>query len=132
MRLGFRRGAAAAACGLAVVALVACGAESGGGAGGADLAADRGDAAVADSGGAVDVAANVDGGAAAAPQRVSVHEARAWMLSAAHDTLLVCAYAGAGACDGQLLEGAITLTALEERAAAGDLPLDRRIVFYCS
>lgn len=117
---------------VAAAALVLACESAGGGATDAATGASPGDAA----GG---VAVGGDTGAAPAgdtvlaasePQRVSVADARAWMLSDAHDTLLVCAYADPASCADRLLEGAITLVDLQ--AMEADLARDREIVFYCS
>jgi hypothetical protein len=63
------------------------------------------------------------------PKRIPVEEVRDRMESNA-GLLLVCAYEDEAKCRKQLLDGAIPLALLEERADA--ISEDREIVFYCS
>lgn len=126
------RAGAAAALALAVATLLACESDGGvGGAGGADSARGGGGGAADFAVGGADGAGGPDA-VRRAPERIPVEEARAWLLSDAHDTLLVCAYGEPSLCEGKMLEGAITLADLEAQEAAGELALDREIIFYCS
>ncbi len=61
-------------------------------------------------------------------ERIDVEEARRRVNTG--DALLVCGYADDAKCDQIRLEGAISLTQFETRAAS--LPKDREIIFYCA
>ena len=60
--------------------------------------------------------------------RVSPDEARRELVSGR--ALLVCAYDDDAKCNRMKLDGAVTLTDLQARAAS--LPKDTRIIFYCA
>jgi len=53
-------------------------------------------------------------------------------LESGSDTLLVCAYDDDAKCGKYGIEGAITLTELERREAAGEVEPGRELVFYCA
>ena len=61
-------------------------------------------------------------------ERIEVDVAR--RRASAGEALLVCAYPDETKCDRMRLEGAISLTQLQARAA--ELPKDRELIFYCA
>lgn len=116
-------------------ALLACDSAGDGGAATDTAAGGGGDGAAADvalGGGSGDGTAAPDTRERVAPQRIAVEEARARMLSDERETLLVCAYQDPASCADKLLEGAITLLDLQGMRDAGELALDRELIFYCS
>jgi len=61
-------------------------------------------------------------------ERITVEDARRKVQ--AHDALLVCAYADEAKCRMVDLEGSISLTSFQARAAS--LPKTQEIIFFCA